>query len=508
MDRAQAFDFAKKIAEDDPSAAQQLAEFAWNAEDFLFDLADRTDNTINMVTMGDVPSWLSTEIPETNLTLFSALGYVATCRNLMKISFQEASGKGADKGEILNLIRDVATKVTTYWADALTTTGSGALSLGMSGAFIIDKMLTAFAEEAKATRMEDITFVYHHYNESFTGFGHKPMKAKDWRAKVIQVIDKYPNDPEIAIEALEAGFRAYASEFFDLTAEQMYEVASDVSTVTVRRIPNFTESEKNQMIEDYVAHLKDKTMPAVLTSVSNYMVRKAEQAELDAMNRIKDYYNTKISIVMKEEIPEGGTSQYKGYRFRIEPLNGRVEASSWTGIWPESGSGTGSATLLGFLLAGFPHTLCFYKPDADPDKTEPELTVPFVIQIPRTEITFEGKQPLAADAFMGEWVDDKGRRMLLIANGGTVICMEPDLPWYGGDIVCIEYRIEESDDPQSLLLKGITSWVSDPDYYGSPSAKRRLEIDASSASLQLTATKVQDGVILEMTGGSVVYRRP
>ena len=392
MDKTTAMDFASRIAANDASVKKDLSDYAEKATDMFFDYADRLDNAINIATLGDgeaIPKWLDTSIPDTNQTLFSALGYIATATNLLRVARDEMKG-GADKGAVLNLIRDVGSKVTTYWADAFTSVGSGALSVGMGGVLIIDKMLTAFAEEAQATKLEDIAYVYHHYNEGFSAtWAHKVMKPKDWREKVIQVLENNPDDPEIAITALEAGFRKYASEFFDLSADQMAEVASDVPNVTVKRIPAFTEAEKEQMIDEYVAYMKDKTMPAVLTSAENYMIRKAEETQLQAIEAIKDYYNSRISITMQENLPEGEKSSYAGYKFRFAPLSDAAteNKANWTGKWPESGNIKTSSTLIGIMTAGFPHTVEFFKPDADMDNDKPEFTVPFVISVPSITIT-------------------------------------------------------------------------------------------------------------------------
>lgn len=405
MDDATALAFANKIAADDASARTDLTAFVAKDNDLFFDYADRLDNAINIATLGDVPSWLDSTIPETNQTLFSAIGYIATATNLLRIAAQDSVGGGADKGAVLNLIRDVGSKVTSYWAEAFTSVGSAALSVGMGGVLIIDKMLTAFAEEAQATKMEDIAYVYHHYNEGFTSgnFAHKLMRPKDWREKVIQVLENHPNDPEVAIAALEAGFHKYASEFFDLSPEQMAEVASDVPNVTVKRIPNFTEAEKEQLISEYVAHLKNTAMPAVLKSVQNYMLRKSEEVQIRAINAVKDYYNTAITINMKEELPAGAKSQYAGYQFRFAPLNDNAVKTNWSGKWPESGTVKDTSTLIGFMTAGYPHTVNFYKPDADMDTDEPEFTVPFVITMPEINISINNSIPF--DELVGDYED-------------------------------------------------------------------------------------------------------
>lgn len=505
MNQTTAIDFARRIAADDPTVMESLAELGIELSSVFFDESDRLDNAITIATVGDVPDWLSTEIPNTNLTLFSAIGYVATCKSLMEVAVHDTVGDGAGTGEVLNLIRDVSSKVTTYWADVFTSAGSGALSVGMGGVLIIDKMLTAFAEEAASTKLEDIEYVYHYFTESSTRFGHKPMTAKDWRAKAIEVVNKHPDDPEIAISALEADFRKYASEFFELKPDQQYEVATDVPNVTVKRIPHFTAAEKEQMIERYISHLKENVMPAVLKSVENYMIKKIAQEQLQAINKVKDYYNTSIKITITEKLPEGAESPCIGYKFRFAPLDDTAVVKNWTGTW-QGPPLQGSATLLGFMMAGFPHTVEFFPPDADMATAEPEFVVPFVISIPEINIEFEFSGPKfegGIDAFMGQWHDSNGRRTILSRNGDNIIEKNPDLPWYGGDVYCTEYAVELDEATATLILRGITTWVSS----SLDSDERRLEMDASSSSVTITIAESSDGTITAIARNGKVLRK-
>ena len=389
MDSSTAVGFAERIAADDPSVTQDLAKFGIGLVDKFFDYSDRLDNAITMATVGDIPDWLNTEISGTNQTLFSAIGYVATCKSLMKVAIDDTVGGGADKGEILNLIRDVSSKITAYWADAFTSVGTSALSVGMGGVLIIDKMLTAFAEEAYSTKLEDISYVYHFYNERYSGGNHKPMTSKDWRAKAIEVVDKHPNDPEVAIDALEAAFRKYSAEFFALSYDEQCAIAGEVPEVTVKNLPAISSADEEKLTEDYIAHLKNNVMPGVLKSVESYMVRKVEQQQLQAVNAVKDYYNTKISITITEDVPEGKESAYMDYKFRFAPLDDTAVVSNWTGKWGGKPVNT-SATLMGFMMAGLPHTVEFFAPDADMNTAEPEFVVPFVISIPKIDIEFGG----------------------------------------------------------------------------------------------------------------------
>ena len=511
MSDEQTLDFSKKIAGEEPGTLDTLADYAEKASGIFFDYSDRIDNAINVATLGgsDLPPGLDTSIPDTSLTLFSAIGYIATAKSIMELGYKQARGRQVDDGEVLNLIRDVSSKAISYAADNFTKVGCEALSISMAGVLIIDKMLTAFAEEAKATKLEDIAFVYHHFNESFEGFGHKVMRPKDWRAKVIQVLEAHPGDADRAISALEAGFTKYASEFFSLTEDQMSEVASDVPNVNVKRIPAFTEAEKNQLIDDYIAHLKDKTMPAVLTSVQNYIIKKVELQELEALSKAKEYYNTPIAITLKEEIPEGGKSQFTDYRFRFAPLKEGTVKSSWTGKWPESGEVRTSATLMGFFLSGLPHTVEFFKPDADLEKDRPEFTAAFTITVPKIDIPVSGREPLTVEAFMGTWVDPDGCRTVLIQSGGNVIEKEPDLSWYGGSVSCTEYTPEYDAASQTLMLRGVTTWVEEPDtlFEVVSADKHQLELDASSSGIDYTAVESKDGIVTVMESDSYTYTR-
>ena len=435
MDQSQTMDFAARIAADDPGVGKDLREFVSKASDVFFDWSDRIDNAINMATLGDVPSWLSTEIPKTNQTLFSAIGYIATARSLMTIALQDSIG-GASKGDVLNLIRDVGSKVTTYWADAFTTVGSGALSVGMGGVLVIDKMLTAFAEEAKSTKLEDIAFVYHHYNEGFSAqWSHKLMQPKDWRKRIIELVEKDPDDADAAIKAIQKEFREYATDFFRLTGDQQAEVAADVPNVTVKRIPDFTEAEQEQLINDYVAYFNSKFMPAILKSVQTYFVKKSEQVELDAMNKVKNFYNTRITVRLHEDVPKGTKSQYAGYKFRFAPLSKEAVKGNWTGTWPENGEITDSATLIGFMTAGYPHTVEFFKPDANMDTDEPEFTIPFVISMPSITIKVQSGLHGWVDPWEVYKVEDIGELFNVMRDvNPTKIKVRPVVYYYSNKV--------------------------------------------------------------------------
>ena len=144
-------------------------------------------------------------------------------------------------------------------------------------------------------------------------------------------------------------------------------------------------------------------MPAVLMSAQNYMIRKAEEVELQAINAIKDYYNSSISITMSENLPKDAKSALAGYKFRFAPLNESASKKNWTGTWPESGTVKDTSTLIGFMTSGYPHTVEFFKPGDDPDSAKPEFVVPFKIAVPA--ITINVSAAPTFDELVGYYAD-------------------------------------------------------------------------------------------------------
>ncbi|MBR0461813.1 MAG: hypothetical protein IJJ00_03750 [Erysipelotrichaceae bacterium] len=116
---------------------------------------------------------------------------------------------------------------------------------------------------------------------------------------------------------------------------------------------------------------------------------------------------------------------------------------------------------------------------------------------------------LTVDAFMGDWVNEDGERLVLMHSGETVIEKSPDLSWYDGEISCIEYKVDKITSSNTLKLIGITSWVSSEDtLHAAPGEEeRRLSLDASSVSEEYTATKIENGIVTEMTDGTYNYTR-
>ncbi len=107
---------------------------------------------------------------------------------------------------------------------------------------------------------------------------------------------------------------------------------------------------------------------------------------------------------------------------------------------------------------------------------------------------------------MGVWVNPENGRMILKMVGDQVLVMDPDLPWYDGDVNCTAYRAEFDEGARTLYLHGLTSWLIGPDELDdAESAERRLELDASSLHQALTAADFKNGVITKLYYNSEDY---
>ncbi len=392
----QAWELAEQVAGGDGIAKKALRQVGASAVHLSETLQNLEPLKNILYPLEEAPPWISLKIMETNLDMYTVAGGILLARSIIKA----AAGEG--EGEKIELINEVATNVMVFISKRLLTeTAKKSLTVSMSGVYILEKMLEEMGTEAINTRREDIYFVYQHYNEGFKGANRQPKTYKDWRALVMQVLEKHPKDLDRAQAALESAFTKYASEFFDLSPEAMAEVAADTPGVKIKRIPHISSEDQEALTEAYISHLKNNVMPAVMTSAKNYYIKLAEQAQLEVLQKFKNFYNTPIRFVMKEKIPEGGTSRYAGYQFRLAPLSENASLRNWSGTFPANGLVDTASTLAGFVTSGYPHTVEFFPPGADMNTTPPEFVLSFVIDTDGIMIEFGGSPSF--DELVGEY---------------------------------------------------------------------------------------------------------
>ena len=348
------------------------------------DLSDYAGNIVNVATLGgeQFDDLLSEEAGD----LLKTVGIFASG---LKLAKQITSSEASDK---LDLYKDTISKLIEMGGETLTTAGGAAFGLAMSGVWIFDKVISKMFEEAKAEKMEEMGAVYTYFNDQFSHGEYKARTLKDWRQILIDIVAAHPNDEAAVQEALNEEIDRYANVFWNLDAGTLGEVEDDAG---YKRMPYPSAEEQKSLTEQYKQNLAVRLYP-VITSVKNYYANKAKEEYLKSLNKLKDFYNQKVTFTAKEKLEDGQTPSYVGYTWGFGPLAEGVETKDWIGSTVrDSGEMKSVFTLLGYLMAGSPNELRLYAPGDDFNTAEPALVVPFQFTAPAIEVTYGGAPALA-----------------------------------------------------------------------------------------------------------------
>lgn len=283
-------------------------------------------------------------------------------------AFGQAAMGNASYADKLNLYKDTINM-------AISLSGNATLGALMLPMFIADKFISTLFEEAFEIKDAQIAEEYEYFNRKFEGSSDPAIRpgrgAKDWRKVIIDLIRDNPDAD--ADQLIEEEIDSFARDFWELSAEELAWFSSSLPQ-NVKRIPDTTQRERDEITNAYKAQLYKELVP-VMQSVRLYFEQKAELDMIKKINEAKRLYNSRISIRVTEALPEGASSQYAGCKARLMPLSALADKDSWTFTLDENGSVSSSCTYLGYLQAGCPYAVCVYGKEDDPDAAEPILTV-------------------------------------------------------------------------------------------------------------------------------------
>ena len=307
---------------------------------------------------------------------------------------------GADRSSVFDLIKDVSLNTFEYinWRDIRST----AFSTAMASFWVVDYVLTKTGEEAMAIRMEDMGEIYQHFNDYYNEGQYRARTLKQWRQIIIDIVEAHPNDDYGARMAMEDEVDRYARIFWELPTEEVWAVTASAG---FKRMPYPNASETEALVAEYKKSLYDRLHP-VFTSVRNYMQKKIEAEYLAALNDLKKFMNQRIDITVKEELADDEEPKYGGYTVRLAPLGPDAVVSDWTRKLGNGGMTNIPMYLTGYAMAGCPNEVRIWKPGDDPDKDDPELVVPFTLEMPETIVPIGGDKNEGIDSvewFNGGW---------------------------------------------------------------------------------------------------------
>lgn len=146
----------------------------------------------------------------------------------------------------------------------------------------------------------------------------------------------------------------------------------------------------NQGVQDEISNnYKNELATGMLKSVFNRLEKQLMmQQQANYRKSLEDlarYLNQVVRMKVFEK-PTAAPPKYAGYYVRFGPLEAEVDKDQWTGRINGEGILNASFTVLGYLEAGVPNELRLYPNRLALEEDEPELTVPFTISVPYTEV--------------------------------------------------------------------------------------------------------------------------
>ncbi len=421
-------------------AGQRIAQGLLDVSGEIGSTSDWITNPITIRGLGE--SVFSNELANKTVEGIGRLGLVAVALKGAALVIQSTSAEQG-KADTLSFYKDVANSTISLYNEFRL--NSAALSVAMSGVWVFDQVITRMFEKGMAMKMEDMGAIYTHFNDEYSGGRHRARTLKDWRLVFIDIAEANPDEEDFKA-AVDAELDRYARVFWTISNDEMSEVTGSAG---MRRMPYPMKAEIETMITQYKANAYERLRP-VFAAVRQYMYNKLEAEYLKSLQEIKAFFNQQITVQVKEEVPPGGERRFRDHIVQFGPLGEGAVKKSWTGRL--AGSDAIRFTLLGFIQAGSPNELRFYKPEDDPETAEPELTLNFKLTAPLTEVviagapTFEevcGEYPGGTMTIKDVFLTDELRAQLQEADSAAAESASEASEEYGCDIAGAILALEE-----------------------------------------------------------------
>ena len=458
---------------------------------FLSDHAKDLGNAMNLIPL---------------LTMTAQVAYDMRNGDLSQI---ETAGVNLYKN-LLNSSGTIYSMVTGYSHIGFTLAFFGVALFGME--------LDYFVDAAKAEQAENVKAVFEsYYNEI------EPFDSDHWFEVFYDAYWKTDRNADAAMAIVKKAVDDYCGKFWkeiykDTNEDILFAAdAAGYKNVFFNASPEL----KAALTEQQKAKVWNLIEKKSMKKIRRFMQEELQLNTLKELSKIVEPYNRSLYFKISETVNLESTdiAKYKGCTIAFG--SDKVPFPEWHQNIPDTEEYDDGwftdfeCTVYSYLYMGMPNQVLVYESEEDFESgKEPIFTKDFIPQMDgnrTTEIELSGPEPepVPLEAFLGTWVNSEGERMILMASGENIIEKSPDLSWYGGQVVCTEYRVKYDENSRTLTLNGLTSWVVEPEKLdASVYPDRPLEIDASSASLVLTAEEVSEGVITKLSDGSNTYTRP
>ena len=390
-------------------------------------------------------------------------------------------------------------------------------TLAFFGVALFGMELDYFVDAAKAEQAENVKAVFEAYYNEIEFFD-----SDHWFQVFYDAYWKTDGNPDAAMAVVKTAVDDYCGKFwnevYDETNEDILFAADAAGYKNV--FFNASDELKASLTEQQKAKVWQLIETKSMKKIQRFLLEQLQINTLKELAKIAEPYNRTLHFQITETVNLESTdvAKYKGCTVAFGsdgvPVPGWYQSIPDSEEYDDGWSTDFDCTMYGYLNMGMPNQVLVYASEEDfANGAAPISTKDFTPQMTgnrSTEIELgSSKEPIPLDAFLGTWVDSEGSRLILMSSGDTIIEKQPDLSWYGGNVVCTEYRPVYDESSQTLLLKGMTTWVVGPELLDAAVYENRpLELDASTLSMELTAAEVKDGVITRLSKGSQMYTRP
>lgn len=379
--------------------AAKLLDFSDSVTSHVSSNTGVVSNLINVLKSGDVifDSDLANIVNQKIGDFGEYASYAAIASLVMKSITDD------NKNDVLQLYKESVGLLIGKGVESL---GSSALTLSMSSVWVLDTAISALTEEAMQLKHDKLTEIYSYYYTHQSECQQNYRRACDWRRILIKIITDNKTDNEKAASEMKKEIDAYCEIFWNLPADAQWDVAAQLG---YKEMPNIDADSRKTITEEFKADLY-KSLEPVVYNIRQKLLNDVSRECITKIREVEKLFNRQMTVKVKEQIPDGKSSKYAGYRIRFEDLNEIAPERNWTGTLSNDGTITCKFSFIGYVSAGSMSKINLYKNDDDLKNGVIAKTLPLKLTGTETEIIIEAEdeRPDFSGTYVGSYTDSNG----------------------------------------------------------------------------------------------------
>ncbi len=290
-----------------------------------------------------------------------------------------------NRGEPDVLVGNAMKNITSFVVSKF---GHAAMQAAYVGVFAIDYSLDKLIQQTLQDRADIWSNAYDIYYKK-----EKSRSTLDWY-KVMRRIQKESVNIEEFKKAFEQELTRYTHLFWNESESTIALYQSQAQKGGFTGGGGLNKELKNNISRDFKRELMTGKLQAVFNRLQKeHMIR--QQVEYrNELEKLAEVLNRVVSLDITEKY-KGNKPKYAGYYVRFGTLSSEADPKEWTGRLDKDGKLRATFTVLGHLEAGAPDQIQLFADRKSLEQGEPELTLDFTVNVPKTKITIESQERLS-----------------------------------------------------------------------------------------------------------------